>query len=153
MCREEDQKGCLTYLHLQDFSYEKVKDTIDGIYSNLCKKEVEIDNSEVVSVLGIEGKLIKPWVKKESCANPMKIDLQTEGVEVGDFIKPKMMCDDSEEEGCDENIEGSSSQSLESLNAIKYHDYTGTRSEFWEEHFVKEMLEVSFPFGQFHFYM
>ena len=151
MCRDEDQKECVTNLYMQDFSYEEVKDTIDSIYSNLCKKEVEIDNSEVVSVLGIEGKLIKPRVKKESSANPMKIDLKTEGIDVEDFIKSEMTYSDhSEEEGCDENIEGSSSQSLESLNVIKYHDYTGTRREFWEEHFVKEMLEASFPFGQFH---
>ena len=32
---------------------------------------------------------------------------------------------------------------LDSLNIIEYNEYTGTRQEFWEEHYVNVLLRVS----------
>ena len=33
--------------------------------------------------------------------------------------------------------------SLDSLNIIEYNEYTGTREEFWGEHFVRVLMNVS----------
>ena len=144
ICTDDDQVGNLTYLHLQDFSYKDVKDTIDMIYANIGKKKVKIDKNEVISVLGIEDTLTKPQVKKEISDYPLKDDFQPEGVDMGDFVKSELICDFGEEENWDVNHKRSSfSQQLESLNVIKYHDYTSTRHEFWEEHYVKVILKVS----------
>ena len=33
--------------------------------------------------------------------------------------------------------------SLDSLNIIEYNEYTGTREEFWGEHFVGVLMNVS----------
>ena len=35
-----------------------------------------------------------------------------------------------------------SAKNFESLNITEYNDYTGTRHEFWEEHYVKVLLKV-----------
>ena len=35
------------------------------------------------------------------------------------------------------------SKDLDSLNIIEYNEYTGTRQEFWEEHYVNVLLRVS----------
>ena len=35
------------------------------------------------------------------------------------------------------------SNDLDSLNIIEYNEYTGTRQEFWEEHYVIILLRVS----------
>ena len=35
------------------------------------------------------------------------------------------------------------SNDLDSLNIIEYNEYTGTRQEFWEEHYVRVLLRVS----------
>ena len=33
--------------------------------------------------------------------------------------------------------------SLDSLNIVEYNEYTGTREEFWGEHFVNVLMNVS----------
>ena len=114
------------------------------IYANIGKKKVKIDMNEVISVLGIEDALTQPKVKKEISDYSLKDDFQPEGVDMGDFVKSELICDFGEEEKWDGNHKRSSfSQQLESLNVIKYHDYTSTRHEFWEEHYVKVILKVS----------
>ena len=35
------------------------------------------------------------------------------------------------------------SHDLDSLNIIEYNEYSGTRQEFWEEHYVNVLLRVS----------
>ena len=35
------------------------------------------------------------------------------------------------------------SHDLDSLNIVEYNEYTGTRQEFWDEHYVKVLLRVS----------
>ena len=113
------------------------------IYANIGKKKVRIDKNEVISVLGIEDTLTQPKVKKEIYDYAQKDDFQPEGVDMGDFVKSELICDFVEEK-LDENHKKSSfSQQLESLNVIKYNDYTSTRHEFWEEHYVKVILKVS----------
>ena len=161
ICNDKDQSGNLTYLHLPDFSHKEVKDTLDIIYANMGKKKVEIDKTEVLSVLGIESTLTKPQVinpslkrkaemKEETHDYGEKDDFLSEGVDLGDFIKSEMECDFMEEEEFDGNCMTSSfSQQFESLNVIKYHDYTATRHEFWEEHYVKVILKVSTFIGKF----
>ena len=144
ICTDDDQVGSLTYLHLQDFSYKDVKETIDMIYANIGKKKVKIDMNEVISVLGIEDALTQPKVKKEIYDYPLKDDFQRDGVDMGDFVKSELICDFVDEDKLDGNhISSSFYQHLESLNVIKYHDYTSTRHEFWEEHYVKVILKVS----------
>ena len=73
ICRDIDQEGEVTYIHLQDFSYEDVKDTVDMIYASLGKQRVKIDNNEVTSVLGIEDTAIEPQVKKELYDPSLKV--------------------------------------------------------------------------------
>ena len=143
ICTDDDQIGSETYLHLQDFPHKDVKDTIDKIYANTMQEEVEFENSEVLTVLGIQGTCNKQRVKKE------KPDLPTndvsDGLDMGDFVKSELACDLMDEgEDWDENYdEFSTNQQLESLDVIEYHDYGGTRHEFWEENFVKVILKVS----------
>ena len=36
--------------------------------------------------------------------------------------------------------------SLGSLNIIEYNEYTGTREDFWGEHFVSVLMNVSIQF-------
>ena len=144
ICTDVDQLGNPTSLHLEDVSYKAVKDTIDKIYANTLREEVEFENNEVLTVLGIQGTCYKQRVKKEKPDLPT-IDV-SDGLDMGDFVKSELACDlmDEEEEECGENYEEfSTNQQLESLNVIEYHDYTGTRHEYWEEHFVKVILKVS----------
>ena len=144
LCKDEDQVGNLTYLHLQDFSHKDVKDTVDMIYASIGKKKVKIDKNEVINVLGIEDALRKPKFKQETHDLPGKDDFQAEGVDMGDFVKSELTCDITEEEELDGSDERKSfTQQLESLNIIRYHDYTSSRLEFWEEHYVKVILKVS----------
>ena len=155
MCRDGDQSGEITYLHLPDFTHKAVKETVDEIYASIGKKGVEIEKTEVISVLGIESTLTKPQliipsltskaeVKEESRDYAENADFQSEEVELGDMIKAEENFDYIEEDEFDGNGHPSTfSKSLESLNVIKYNDYTATRREFWEEDSVQVILKVS----------
>ena len=114
------------------------------VYANIGKKKVKIDKNEVISVLGIEDTLTKPQVKKEISDYPLKDDFQPEGVDMGDFVKSELTCDiPQKEELGGHDKRKSFTQQLESLDIIRYHDYTSSRLEFWEEHYVKVILKVS----------
>ena len=151
ICTDEDQSGDLTYLHLPDFSHKEVKDTLDMIYSNIGRKKVEIVQNEVLSVLGIESTLTKPQCLSPSRKAEVKEETtslakrnESEELSLINFIKPEVDCVlMEEEESVDKCRKSSISHQLESLNITKYHDYPATRSEFWEEHFVKVILKVS----------
>ena len=153
ICRDEDQAGDKTYIHLPDVSHSEVKETVDEIYASIGKKAVEFQKTEVISVLGIESTLTKPQcanagndaeVKEETQDYGVKDDFQSEGLNLGDFIKTEEDCDLTEEEEVVGYRKTSSlSQQLESLNVIRYNDYTATRHEFWEEQYVRVILKVS----------
>ena len=130
-------------LHLEDVSYKAVKDTIDKIYANMGREEVELDKNGVTSMLGIEGTSKRQQLKRENHDCQIDDEFRGEGLDLQDFVKSELTLDSVE---YDEELDGKSSllQQLESLHVVAYNDYTGTRQEFWDEYFVKVVLEVSF---------
>ena len=46
------------------------------------------------------------------------------------------------ENGCVQEVNSFDLKILD-LNIIEYNEYTGTRQEFWQEHYVKVLLGVS----------
>ena len=150
ICNDFDQVGDIVYVHLPDFSHKEVKETLDEIYASVGKKEVEIKTTNVISVLGIESAtplLEKAEVKTESHDDYFDADnFPTEDMGMRDMMKAEVeysLTDDEGKIGHGGNINTkSSSTGLESLDVTKYHDYTGTRQEFWKEKNVKVLLKV-----------
>ena len=142
ICTDVDQLGNLTSLHIEDVSYKDVKDTIDQIYANMGREEVELDKNGVTSMLGIEGTYKRQQLKRENHDCQIDDDFRHEGLDLEDFVKSELTFDSAEYE----ELDGKPSllQQLESLHVVAYHDYTGTRQEFWDEYFVKLVLQVSF---------
>ena len=149
ICNDFDQAGDIAYVHLPDFSHKEVKETLDEIYACVGKKKVEIKSTNVISVLGIESATLKvpPLLRKAVVKTESQDDyfdddnFPTE--DMTDMIKAEVEFQEDEDESNGNFNTRSSSTALESLDITKYHDYTGTRQEFWNEHNVKVLLKVS----------
>ena len=55
ICEEGEEAGETSYIQLPDFSHEDVRATVDEVYASILKNEVEIQKTDVMSVLGIEA--------------------------------------------------------------------------------------------------
>ena len=140
ICKDGEEAGETSYIHLPDFSLEDVKRTLDEVYASILKKKVEIHKTEVISVLGIEDAQPKP---------PLIIPLLTLKTEAkveelsdygGDF--EGNYYPDVEMDVSDNNVEEEDT-TKESLSVVKYNEYHGTRSQYWKEDYVKNTLAVS----------
>ena len=151
ICNDFDQAGDIVYVHLPDFSHKEVKETLNEIYASVGKKEVKIKSTDVISVLGIESATLKlppvlgkAVVKTESHDDYFDDDnFSTE--DMTDVIKAKVeysLQEDEDEANVNFNTRSSSSI-LESLDITTFHNYTGTRQDFWNEQNVKVLLKVS----------
>ena len=151
ICNDFDQAGDIVYVHLPDFSHKEVKETLNEIYASVGKKEVKIKSTDVISVLGIESATLKlppvlgkAVVKTESHDDYFDDDnFSTE--DMTDVIKAKVEYSlQEDEDNANVNFNTRSSSSiLESLDITTFHNYTGTRQDFWNEQNVKVLLKVS----------
>ena len=54
------------------------------------------------------------------------------------------------ENGCLQDVNSFDLKILD-LNIIEYNEYTGTRQEFWQEHYVEVLLRVSTKRSKLHY--
>ena len=139
ICKEVEEAGETSFIHLPDFSYEAVKSTLDEVYSGILEKEVEILMTDVTFALGIEdaklkSRLIVPSLKLKTEAKEEAVSDHDDDFEGKYFPEVEMpvRCSPVEDETTNE-----------SLTVIRYNEYTGTRREFWEEDYVKNIMAVS----------
>ena len=55
ICLASEDAGDITYIHLPEFTHKEVRDVVDKIYENIGRSKVEMERSEVTTVLGIES--------------------------------------------------------------------------------------------------